>query len=898
MNKNLFLIIVALLVINLVSATIEIGNLSHDIDLTYTPTSPLKGWINFSMFEEPADTLVTAFDSSITLEELLDANLVSCKIPNPYECSCLPSDCESGYRTIGSSSSSKTYSINNFKTELIGIRLQENVSKVSDFRFNISSNADSSCTNPLLIDLLDDGSIDFKITTLVDETCFIENPWGCFEVNNVTGNTTIKNTPLCERITVPSAKGYKIGAVVAGNQPSSFTMSLNGNECAISSISSSGEISCNVELDSELEGEREVEVCIFADEGSEDNFIINFEDNDVCGFIDSSQQTPHDFEIFAKPLKYSAPGDVGFHDGLFQDETNLSAQALTYLENRYDAKCESDCIIPIRIYSGIDQVITVRDMFIDYDVEELNPGGSDEDQFYDINSTVVLYTTPFIEYDLDDLGLLTPLTINDDEFDLEIGDETLENNISLLNISTLSGIVPTTASALVSTKFFALVSDTSNLTYTWDFGDNSKIETTNVNSIEHTYAVPASYSVTVNITNAQGTTSKSTSISVIAPFQAINDTIKDYRKRLKTIDDKLFVLPDKIQERIEAVLDTADLKSAINRLEGQYKELFVVDTEDLVKIMKQLNDLNVPSSFDSSLEIKPSKFFQGASRLDIPIMGEYGAGSAESDKLDGYPAAINVWLEENLDVTLESKSYSFYFVDGTELTALTHITLKLNPITSVPEVFMVIDGDTNNIRFLGDYSEREIDPNHFGITFRDLEPGTETKIEFLHPERTEVLNPPVSMSPEFRFLELGFSAGVCNNNGICEDREDYNNCRADCKPVTRTIIWLIVLLVLALIAYIGLQEWYKRKYQTHLFKNPSQLFNLITFMSNGKSQGLSKDQIFKQLRERKWNNEQLNFAWKKLNNQRTGMFEIPIFRMFEKKKMEKEMAKRRALGLA
>ena len=39
--------------------------------------------------------------------------------------------------------------------------------------------------------------------------------------------------------------------------------------------------------------------------------------------------------------------------------------------------------------------------------------------------------------------------------------------------------------------------------------------------------------------------------------------------------------------------------------------------------------------------------------------------------------------------------------------------------------------------------------------------------------------------------------------------------------------------------------------------------------------------------KRKWNNEQLNYAWKKLHNKRTGMYEIPILRPFEKRKLKK-----------
>ena len=899
MNKNLFLLIVALLAINLVSATLELGNLSHDIEDTYIPGTALKGWVNFSMDEEPANTLISAFDNSITIEDLLDANDVSCTFPNPYECTCLPSDCQPGYNTIGSGESTKTYSINHLQSEVFGIKIDKNVSVVSDFRFNVSSNAPSSCTNPLLVDLLDDGSIDLRITNVIDETCFIQDPWGCFNPDEISGSTPIGTTSLCEKITVPSAKGFKIGAVVNGTGTASFIMGINANECEINNVDSSGEISCNVILESETEPNRELEVCIRAQEGiSEDRYRINFEDNNTCGFIDNNDKTPHDYEIFAKPLKYAAPGNIGFYDELFDDETNLSSQVFSYLERRYAATCDNDCIIPIRIHSGVNQIITVKDIFMDYDINFNNPLDSVATTIYDINSTEVLYTTPFIEYNLDDLELFTPLSTSDDTFELTIGDESIENNFSLLNISGVSNIIPTSVAALVKTRFYALTSGNENLTYTWNFGDNSQIQSTSKNSIEHIYATTGSYQLSVNITNSAGTTSKTVSVSVVAPFDAINTTISDYRSKLKAIDDKIFLLSEIIKERVSKVIDTADLVSAINRIEEKYKLLFETESEELVKLMKQLNELNIPESFDTSQEIKSSSFIQSSSRLDLDLVGEFGAGSVEFEKSDAYPNAIRLWLEENLDINIESETYAFYLVDGTEQTAVTHVKMTLTPKRATDEFYMIIEGDTNSIKFIGDYAEREIDPNHFGITIRDLQPETTQTIEFLHPEKIEPVNPPVFVSPEFRFLELGFSAGVCNNDGICNNNENYNNCRSDCKPVTRTIIFLIILLIVAFIIYIALQEWYKRNYEKHLFRSPSELFNLITFMGNGMNQKLSKSQIFEQLKKRKWSNEQLNYAWKRVNNKRTGMFEIPIFSYFEKKKMKKEMAKRKALGLA
>jgi hypothetical protein len=109
----------------------------------------------------------------------------------------------------------------------------------------------------------------------------------------------------------------------------------------------------------------------------------------------------------------------------------------------------------------------------------------------------------------------------------------------------------------------------------------------------------------------------------------------------------------------------------------------------------------------------------------------------------------------------------------------------------------------------------------------------------------------------------------------------------------RFITWMIVLLVIALAVYIALQEWYKRKYESYLFKNPSDLYNIINFVHNSRKNGLDDSEAAKKLKTAGWTGEQITYSFHKLDGKRTGMFEIPIFRFFEKRKIEQEIEKRR-----
>ena len=84
-GKLYFLLFVVLLSLTLTSAAIELGNLSHYIENSYIKNVPLKGWLNFRLDKEPGDTIISGFNSNITLAEFIDKNNIACNIINPYE---------------------------------------------------------------------------------------------------------------------------------------------------------------------------------------------------------------------------------------------------------------------------------------------------------------------------------------------------------------------------------------------------------------------------------------------------------------------------------------------------------------------------------------------------------------------------------------------------------------------------------------------------------------------------------------------------------------------------------------------------------------------------------------------------------------------------------------------
>ena len=97
------------------------------------------------------------------------------------------------------------------------------------------------------------------------------------------------------------------------------------------------------------------------------------------------------------------------------------------------------------------------------------------------------------------------------------------------------------------------------------------------------------------------------------------------------------------------------------------------------------------------------------------------------------------------------------------------------------------------------------------------------------------------------------------------------------------VLAIVFLLIVALIVYIALQEWYKGKYENYLFKNRNDLYNMVNYVHNSKRKGMKNKEIAENLRKAKWSAEQITYVMKKYAGERTGMLEIPLFNLFGKK---------------
>jgi PKD repeat protein len=885
-----FWIILCFFSLNLVSAEVYLGNLSHDLELNYGASDPLRGWINVSFNQSSEDILIKGFNSEISIKDFLESNKYYCNLSS--SCSCFPEDCGSTYSSAGEALIEKNFVMTIFQSNIIGIKLTGDIGEITDFKFNLSTTAQKSCIPPLMIDFLDNG-IDWKTQGSVEEECMFDDAYGCFELTHSSQNTQIGDETLCSVINLPSMSGFKIGAKVSGSGQAKFKLTLDvgseQEECN-SATSSGGEIGCYVSLSDMIPANTSAEVCISKASsypGTASEYYISVEDNETCGYILSSGDS-HDFEIYAKPLKYNAKSNIQFSQELLGNGFDLTQDLTDYILSRYNGNCYPECIIPLRFHAGMGQQLEISDLYLDYKTKGgLNPSGSDTDKFYEIVESPGQISSDYLKLDLEKAKIITPSSLRNHTLILEIGDKTINQEISVGNSTEIGDIFPNTAVSLVPTTFkVSLIGIPEGFNFDWDFGDNIT-ETTTTNEIEHTYSKKGNYHLTVNISKGTWKKSKTITVRVEGPYALISETIRDYNQKLTNISVEINTFPGWLKDQVEDEINIQDLKDAVEKLETKYKSYPEIFEEEHREIMADLLVLKIPFRLGSELIINPVDFSQNKDRMNLAVI-EDKLASSSIDPDEDYYDSINDWLRNNIDITIESKDYYIYYRDNSKDLMFSHIKMALKSKKSIDNFYVVLEGE--EMAFKEDYDQLEINGEGYGLdlSFEDNETKT---IEFTYPLTVEILNPPIYVSPEFEALELSLDV-ICNVDGNCDDIENWRNCRADCFPWIWTLLLLGILFFIGIVIYVFLQEWYKGYYEVRLFSNKNQLFNLITFMSNAMHQGLEKGNIFESLRSSGWKGEQLSYAWKKLHGKRTGMWEIPLFKASENQKIRSEISKR------
>jgi len=865
--------------IPVLSAAVSVGEPNYSIEKTYGPEFGISGWINLSFEDEPTNSLFTVFfdgvsGNSVSLQNILNLN------PD-YTYTCVPSDCGKDY-SASIPSASKTFSLSSGESRIFGLLLTGKVIAINSINFEIESTAGPSCESQLKIDILDDEVIDMLNRNVGSVVCSGLKSYGCFNNSAATEEYILSpGRTYCQKINLSESPGFRLGAwikYVSGSSVINVTLyNSNGakkGSCSLSSVTSTSgqEYSCDIDYLVTKSENHYVCVSILSGEG---NYRIrgNSNPSSFCGFpsVPILQETAA-YSIFAQGKQFNSVGTLNVNNSLPSGFT-MSGVAYDYIVQRYgisagEIDCTEGCIIPIKFVSSASQTVTLKNLKVNY---QKLAGSVEEQNFYTLSEAAPKITSNFRRMFLTNSGLKVPEDFGNYDFVLKLNSqELIEEEISVNDVPMIQFLIPLSAASAYPTEFsitMFLPEDVNITAYVWEFGDNIT-ETTYENKVQHTYEAVGKYNLTVTVKDTRGfSSSKTFEINVDSPKNLINTTLIDYENKLEIIKNYTQSRAFFQEKSINDILKIDNASAILEKLKQEYEiALLQEDTErqnlEMNSIIRELLSLNLPSHIFGTKQAVGLLLFPEKNFVDMDSIKAVAEGEYPASRIEDYQSAVIFWQLENLDLTVDFNEFSAEY--NSEIEPLVRVfEIKISEKADIAYDYYFFVPKLKDIGFDRNMQEQG---NFYYTNLRGI-----SKISLYTTENVDFSDIPIFISPGISRLSVvefpSFDEGE--------------------SKVTSLILFLVLLMFLATVIYIVLQQWYKRKYENYLFPNRNDLYNVVHYVNSSKKKGLENSQIRRSLKKAGWNVEQIRYVTRKYEGKRTGMLELPITKLFDKKKLPK-----------
>lgn len=863
-NKAIiFLIAIEIGILSLGLASASFKYVGGDIKTTYRAGENIKGKIILNLSSENAKNLLTSnFPGNISLWDFLYEG----GLEAGSDFSCNTKGCSEEYE-LGAAVNE--ISLN--KEKIVGLKITgKGISSVDLLKFKIEGGLFDSCEIPLLIDITGRGDKILTSNSYTMSQCS-DNNYGCFGNNLGSSEYTeaVIENEICENINLGAGPAFSLGAKIKKVNEKNITMILRDSEnnnlgdCDLPKISGAigteQEKECIVEYSSAKRNS--YWVCISGE------FKIKSETKaPVCGTDET------DFEIFAKPMGYGKT-NIEVNSTSFEILTSeiLENYVYDYLKEKYgeEVNCNNPyCIIPIKL-TGPAQSISLSNVGLEFSRGSVKYSAPSE--FYEVSEKQRLISGNGIEADISSANFVIPLDTKEKQLMIYLGGVLmLRKNISIEKSFDFD-IKPKFAYLGMQTMFEVLTNFNIS-TSKWTFGDGA-IEEVEGKKIMHRYTEGKTFNLEVELKRKDGIVAiKTFSILVGNPKESVEAIIKDYNSRLGNITKQTEGFPPWVGKEVKAAINLSELESSLKEFEEASKS--ASSDEDYTEIMEGLLALNFPSSI--------SIWKKGKLPLAIGfenIDSGYYKEMIKEEKFssDELKKLIMGWFNKNYKCDVDFEEIAIFREDKAENLGV-KFKLGISANEGAEQGYLFIDYPFEEINFKENYEQKSIAEG--AAAYIPLKAQSQS-IEFFIENDLSVAELAAYISPTRAF--------AISEKEMCE--EDDPECQVP-FPWGKLALWIGIALFVVLIIYIVLQEWYKRKYEYHLFKNTHDLYNLVNFIYNSRVNGLTDTEIKKKLQGAGWKGEKITYAFKKIDGKRTGMWEIPLFKSFENRRVKEEIVKR------
>jgi len=874
--KIILLFLIILFSLSYVSASIEL--IEKNIKDKFYQGEKLSGNIELNILNE-------SYNSYFKVDSAYPNSFITLvRRSNQFCCFCQPFDCSPRY-TAFNSTTTKTIEIRDNESSF-GLKVIGNRVRIVDIKLNLSGNFGEQDRIPLKIDFFDRVAnwVYKELPSPETPNSYNSPNWGCYDITIPNSGIGLpphekfqiaSDSRYCEKIYLPESSYVRAGAEIESTSPSELKISVYNEDNQVDEITSctynSSQGDCYLARD-QGNWYREGSYYFCLGLKNPNSPIIGtisiFKENygNTCGWyipqgynLNQMIQTRSlvDYSIYAKTGKYapSKPVIIGS-----SNVDRLIERANFYLNQTYHNLCSSGCTLPIFV-SGVNQNVTIYGAKIDYEIIAGDGGITTNSLIYDLfkmdatfdfSGTLDLSTTNYTLTTRGNTSLI--LKFNNQQI--------LSFPISVFSESSIGDIYPSNPPAGLKTNLTINVrSDAGISKIEWNFGDNETTQTTSP-SVEHIYRNIGNYNLLVKLTDINGVAvTKTFAITVTSPIDFINSDLDTKTKRLGNLTSSIASLPIWIQGKVKEKINFSFYEREIREI--QILKATNAGDQKLVDLFSRLQNLKVPSYVFVSEQSTSPNILQ-LDKIDPEIILSYAGGEIDNSTIEDYKVSILNWQNRNT-ISEVNKTQISYFDGSDNLVPVLGIYSISIAQNSSEEIYIVINQNLGNLEFRSNEDPVRIEQSTL------IEFMGNKKIEFFDLTGNELT---FFISPKLSSLNVISYIQECNFNGICEKGETISGCRNDCKPTKLATWYFITLGIILFCFYSFLAWWYKYRYESRLFINKTQVYNIVMFILNSRSNGLSDWRIRDLLGQKSWNSEQISYGFKKANGQRIGFPEI------------------------
>ena len=866
---TLLLLISGIFLGNFVSATVSVNN--YSIGTSYSFGENLTGSITLNLNNVPYNSyLVTNHGQRISLIDLFGLQPNFAKDLN-YTCT--PYNCNPSYVIVpGSTGISKSFKLDEGKSRMVGLVINgSEILGLQDYvNLTISTDAPKSDNPQLTVDIFNESRwitewYPTKWSGQLSDQVFV----GCYNSTYVSQQIILGTTAYCEKITIPKTPLVQLGTTISGSGSSDIKMYINdsyGNQIGSCTIPKGTYLNSNLNCVAKKPGTStntsitnldNYFVCVKLDTASGNNYNISIETTSPkCGFLATSPNSYIvDYNLYARPGTYDSPIGFVLSGANFPFNSIVSSS----LKDIYNNDCTNGCVIPVRINSYINQTIGVYGLSIK---AETPKGLLVYNNLSNVSqgSPVTLSTVGLQKFSLDKANFSVGNSYGNNQFILSLDNGTtnttlISKTINIRRIPKVVSLSPEVVAAGIPSNFTVKVDkfggNSTISSYRWDFGDNSSgsIVTTYSNTTTYTYNKIGTFQATIKLTDSNGaTSSENFSIAVSTPKDAVNLLLLQKLSAYNKLHDLVSQYPTFTQNALTQILNLNNVSTKLTDLQGANKT--ASSDDKYVEIIKQLLNLQVPN-VNETVTADNIPFIPLNSSINLDELKSVGGGTYDSNRADDYAKSIIGWDISNASMVISYKEFSSIYKGSTQ-PLLDVVKIQVN---SQQNAYLMIK-KLDNMQFDASLTKTASGDYYY----LPLDAGSTQTIYFSTTESIAPLDVPVFVAPSLERLPLP-PTGITNTPSY--------------KWVVLVFI-LMGILIGGFVIYIILGKWYQKRYESYLFNNKNDLYNIVTYVHGAKSRGVKDKEIERSLRGSRWNSEQISYVMKRYAGKKVGLMGFAI----------------------